>query len=147
MKHRLRASAVCIHEENILVFKAIDPTSKKAYFFLPGGKIESNETPQACAIRETWEETGYRVGLQDEVVITKEYIFQWDGEDHHCTTYFYPVMLIEDFHDPRPIQDADYNHGPVWIPTVQIDQIFSYHPDILSAVKDLTIHRYLGSLA
>lgn len=147
MISRKRTSAICLHQDNILAFKASDPSSKKLYFFLPGGAIEQHETAQQCVVRETLEETGYRVKLLNEPTITKTYAFFWNDETYDCVTEFFLVGLAEAYHDPKPVLDASYNHGPVWLPRVQIDQIFSYQDDILSAVKELTTHRLLSTLS
>ena len=138
MISRHRTSAICLHQNNILVFKASDPYSNKSYFFLPGGAIEPHETASDCVIRETFEETGYKVQLLNVPMLTKNYDFYWNNQTYHCTTEFYLVELAEPYHDPQSVVDASYNHGPVWVPTVQIDHIFSYQKDILAAVKELT---------
>ena len=143
---RHRTSAICLHDENILVFKASDPRSRQLYFFLPGGAIDTGETAAQCVVRETFEETGYKVKVLMEPRITKTYEFFWNNENYLCTTEFFLVDLAEAYHDPRPVIDASYNHGSLWLPTVQIDSVFSYQQNILDAVKELTTHRLLSSL-
>lgn len=41
---------------------------------LPGGKMESKETPQACAVRETFEETGLKVKNLETIGTFKFYV-------------------------------------------------------------------------
>ncbi|MGE4133856.1 MAG: NUDIX domain-containing protein [Bdellovibrionales bacterium] len=62
---RNRVSVVVLDENKVLGFHAEDPTNKRKYFFLPGGQIERGETPQAAAIREAIEETGYEIEIID----------------------------------------------------------------------------------
>jgi 8-oxo-dGTP diphosphatase len=47
---------------------------------LPGGKIEENESPEQAAIREVFEETGFRTGIIRKVA-TYDFSFK-DGTDH-----------------------------------------------------------------
>ena len=110
---RIRASLVCLHQNKILVFKGIDPQSKKEYWFLPGGKIEATERPNECAERETFEETGYRVKAISDSEVRSDYLFLWNGIEYNCTTYFYRGDLAEEFHQPKAVNDADYNKGAV----------------------------------
>jgi 8-oxo-dGTP pyrophosphatase MutT (NUDIX family) len=137
MTRRLRSSVVCIHDSKILVFKGVDPTSGKEYYFLPGGQIEDHETAPQSAIRETLEETGYKIKIDEFSVVDKDYTFLWNGESYDCTTLFYRGYLDQDFHPPKPVKDAAYNKGAFWLPVADINQIFSYHMSIYSAVKQL----------
>ena len=147
MISRRRTSAICLYQDHILAFKATDPASKKFYYFLPGGAIEENETAAEGVVRETYEETGYRVKVLNEPTIIKNYDFFWNEQNFLCSTEFFLVELSEKFHEPTIVKDASYNHGPVWLPTNQIEQDFSYHVDILDAVKELTTQRLLRTLA
>lgn len=72
MKKRIRASAVVLHNDQILTFFAIDPQSGKEYYFLPGGKVEPGESPVETALRETFEETGYQIRIESSSAIDKE---------------------------------------------------------------------------
>lgn len=126
---------IVIHSEKILTFRAEDPTSGKEYFFLPGGKIEDEETAPASAERETFEETGFRVNVDPKSNVDREYAFHWDGEDHSCLTIFYWATLVSPIQSP--IQDASYNKGVCWIPLADVPEVFSYSPEILSAVQEI----------
>lgn len=137
MKRRERVSVICVHETKILCFVAIDPATGKRYYFLPGGKIEGHESEVECAARETMEETGYRVIVEMESRLTKNYYFYWNGEEIDCTTHFYRGHLAEVFHPPRPVDDADYNKGPVWMPVAKVHTIFDYNDEIREAVENL----------
>lgn len=134
---RERVSVVCTFEGKILVFVAIDPHSGQRYYFLPGGEIEPDESEVACGARETLEETGYKVRIEKDSRLSKSYTFHWNGKDYDCVTHFYRGHLDEVFHAPRPVSDADYNRGPVWVPTSKIHTLFEYSKEIFEAVKHL----------
>jgi 8-oxo-dGTP pyrophosphatase MutT (NUDIX family) len=135
---RERVSVICIHQRKILCFVAIDPSSGKRYYFLPGGGLEPGESEEACARRETLEETGYQVSIDPNSRTTRSYPFHWDGKDYECMTHFYRGHLAEDYHPPGPVEDQKYNKGPVWIPVGKIPAIFDYSLEILQAVELLT---------
>lgn len=61
MKHHFCASAIIINPSNkkILLVKH----KKFNKWVQPGGHIEENETPEDCALREVYEETGLRIKL------------------------------------------------------------------------------------
>ncbi|HEY8271207.1 MAG TPA: tRNA adenosine(34) deaminase TadA [Pseudobdellovibrionaceae bacterium] len=129
--YRRRASVIVVHQNKVLGFHAMDPTSKKHYFFMPGGKIEKNESAVEAAIRETLEETGYKIRILPNHELRRRYDFEWDGRVNHCDTSFFVGILDEDWFEPVPVKDAPYNKGPQWLPVKNLDDIFNYHPDIL----------------
>ncbi len=129
--YRNRASVIVVHNNKILGFHALDPTNKKKYFFLPGGKIERGESPAEAAVRETLEETGYLIRILPNLELRRRYDFEWDGKINPCDTVFFVGALNESWHKPAPIKDADYNKGTEWAPLKDLDQLFGYHPDIL----------------
>jgi 8-oxo-dGTP pyrophosphatase MutT (NUDIX family) len=135
MTRRIRTSVVVIHNDKILTFRAIDPSDGREYFFLPGGKIESHETATDGAERETFEETGFRVRVDAQSCIDKEYYFRWNGEDFDCLTLFYRAHLQSPLQ--TAVKDADYNKGVHWKDLKDLDQVFSYSKDILEVVKAL----------
>jgi 8-oxo-dGTP pyrophosphatase MutT (NUDIX family) len=60
-------------------------------FGLPGGKIEENEDATSAAIRELYEETGYKA---DE--LTTFFIYKVKGETDYLTTTFLPRCDVKD---------------------------------------------------
>lgn len=132
---RRRVSAVVVHKERVLAFKAEDPTSKSQYIFLPGGQIESSETPELAAIRETLEETGYLIEVNSQPRTTRTYHFEWDGYIHHCETIFLVGNLKSEL--ANDVNDAAYHRGVEWIPIEEVPRTFAYHADILEPVQEL----------
>lgn len=134
---RRRSSAVVIHDGKVLGFNAVDPTSGQKFVFLPGGALEKSESFLESAVRETREETGYKIAVDEQTALNRKYLFHWNGKDVWCETVFYLARLDQKFSPPRRQDDADYNLGPVWIPFSEVGQTFAYHPDILWAVSKL----------
>lgn len=130
---RTRGTAIIIHEDHILGFYAQDPTSKKDYFFLPGGQLESGESPLAATQRECLEETGHQVHLAPESEFIKDYNFHWDGQDYACRTHFFMGVLDESY-EPHDVKDAHYHQGVGWIHIKEAAEVFSYSPAIQGAV-------------
>jgi 8-oxo-dGTP pyrophosphatase MutT (NUDIX family) len=139
---RRRASVVCIHQEALLVVYLEDPVSKITRPFLPGGEIEAHETPASAAIRETKEETGLPVQVDQATERQKQYPFFWAGAEVECLTFFYRATCQQlpqngETHPvaSAPIQDASYHRGVAWMPCEQVNKHFSYHPVILAEIN------------
>ena len=133
--YRRRANAIVIHKNRILGFHAIDPSSQVKYFFLPGGLIENGESAREAAIRETLEETGYRISLIPDQELVRRYDFDWNGKTIPCETTYYVGRLAEEWHEPAKTQDADYNKGPAWVSIRELEKYFGYHADVLWGVQ------------
>lgn len=68
-------------QERVLLFSGIDRTRPGAppTWFPVGGGVEEGETLQAAAIRETAEETGYRISDVGPAVATQRFEWSFEG--------------------------------------------------------------------
>lgn len=137
VQDRKRASTVVIHENKILAFKAKDPTNKKHYHFLPGGKVEEGEESHVCATRETLEETGYEVQTLVDQKVTREYDFEWDGQLYWSRTDFFRSHLVVEYFAPKPVQDASYHLGVEWVSMADLEKYFSYQLSVRNGIQKL----------
>lgn len=83
MKKWLGAAGLCINEKKqILMVKQGQPDEEKLWTIPSGGK-ESNETFEACCIREIYEETGYRTSIVKPLFIKNGTTFGIPVEVHY----------------------------------------------------------------
>lgn len=74
MKHRIRAAAIIIHDERILLVKHVHPTTGFTWWVPPGGGVEFVDTSVIdCVVREVFEETGLHVRVSDDVQFVREF--------------------------------------------------------------------------
>jgi len=121
---RYTAAVICLHQGQLLTVRLEDPTTKVQQLYLPGGKIESGETSQEAAIRETLEETGYHVQLTGNEPIRFSQVVRWDGQLFDRTTEAFSATVVS--HSGQAVQDAPYHRGVVWLPHASIRKEFAY---------------------
>lgn len=138
MEKRVRASVVCVQNNHLLAVELQDPVTKKRFWSLPGGAIEENETAAQAAAREAFEETGYRMLVDEQSCLTNQYLFRWNGQVYDCETWWFRGTL-EDA-SPATVSDADYLLHSKWVPLNRLDELFSYHPIIMD-----TLRRFIAS--
>ncbi len=132
---RLRASAVCEAEGHLLVVRLRDPVSGVVALYPPGGGVEPDEEPAATARRETLEETGLHVRVDERVRVVDTYPFHWAGIDYDVTTHYLAASLEGPFDPVLPaVVDAEYNLGAAWLQVDEALDAMAIHPAIAASV-------------
>ncbi len=83
----MRNAAVMLIIKDGLIL-AVSRRYDKTKFGLPGGKVEPDETTEAAAIRETFEETGVQVTKCEFIFLRDEPKDRPEGEDFHAYCYY-----------------------------------------------------------
>ena len=132
---RKRACAVCVHEGKVLLVHLRDPLNHKVYPVPPGGMIEPGESAAQAAVRETLEETGYRVSINKNRQQSLQYHFHWNGKVYDCDTKFFLAHLADD----QPTAPSDPSHviRVTWEKINDLKEILGFHPEIRDAVLRL----------
>lgn len=90
-----RCAKVLLVDEvgRVLLFNGIDRTKPEvpAWWFAVGGALEADESAEAAAIRETFEETGLAIDDPGPVVFTREFSWEFEGSDYDQTEWFFCV--------------------------------------------------------
>ncbi|WP_215112729.1 NUDIX hydrolase [Exiguobacterium sp. s63] len=80
MKQWIGSAALCINEERkVLLVKSRDVQQ----WSLPSGGLEVGETPEQCCQREVFEETGYRISINQRLHIKRAIISSYQVETHY----------------------------------------------------------------
>lgn len=137
MKRRVRASAVCVFGDRLLCVRLRDPYTGVARLFPPGGAVEPGETPGQAAARETLEETGHAVMVDETRSVVAHYPYDWNGARYQVTTTFVAARLLDPSAEPAPVSDAAYHEGVVWLPLSRLAQELSFCEPIREAVSAL----------
>ncbi|MFK7976806.1 MAG: NUDIX hydrolase [Halioglobus sp.] len=114
-----RATVACVVEDNgrYLMVEERDKTTGKMVFNQPAGHLDENESLAEGALRETFEETGWRVELQGILSISL-YKAPSNGVTFHRTTFL--ASPIE--HDQAAIIDSDI-HAVHWLDLAAIEAV------------------------
>ena len=93
---RIGAYAVLIDGEKIAVTR-----TRGGKIFLPGGKIEQDETDEECLIRECMEEMGIKVSIKEFMAIGERYFYlESNNQYSHPIAHFYYCDEYEKVSEP-----------------------------------------------
>lgn len=101
------------------------------WWLIPGGGAEEGETPEACVIRETEEETGYRVHPRTQFLTMYEYY----EEVRYVSHYFVCEVTGK---GQMKLTGAEKRRGvrPEWIDLEEAVTIFSRHREYASVSEE-----------
>ena len=128
------AGGVVIHEGKMLLLDR--PTRGEVR--LPKGHIEPEEKPEATALREVAEESGYAdlnivANLGDQVVE-----FEHEGRHYIRTEYYFLMQLRSEEQAPCSTQDAA-QFQVQWTPLAEAVQMLTYASEQAVARKAITV--------
>jgi len=151
MKYRTRVAAIIRENDKILLVKHRHPVSGFEWWVPPGGGLEQFDRDiYQCAVRETWEETGYSIRT-DEIIYLREFV---DLENNtHNTEIFLRGEIIggeltfENVQGNGP--DEHYIRDVCWIDKQDVQSLVVFPQIIKEDVfwKDIEgtgYTRYLG---
>jgi ADP-ribose pyrophosphatase YjhB (NUDIX family) len=93
---KLAAHGVCLRDDRILLARYVSPDRSQQHWTLPGGKVEHAEDPYDTVIRETAEETGYRVAVERLLgVDSRTRTVDWipGGGELHTVGVYYRLQI------------------------------------------------------
>ena len=80
---------------NVLLTRRNQPELPQAHnkWEMPGGKVEFNEAPEATAVREVFEETGYKIQIDPTRVSVKAMVWEFAERDIHTILIAYHATV------------------------------------------------------
>lgn len=117
-KTRAGSRAVVVRDGMIL----LSHETVSGWWLVPGGGMEEGETPEACCIRETEEETGFIVKPLRQFLTLKEYYEEYLYVSHYfiCEIAGTGRMRLTDAEKRRGLE-------PQWLPLREAVGIFARH--------------------
>ncbi len=102
-----RPGAYAVIEKDGLFAVVKNPKS----FFLLGGGIENDETPEEALHREVIEEVGMSIRIDQKIGVAVQYLYVPEVDLHICKKgYFYKVTLLE-----QVSETSEENHELLWL--------------------------------
>jgi len=95
------AAAVIEHHGRYLITRREAGVHLAGYWEFPGGKREANETFEACACREVFEEVGIEITAPKPLMVTR-----YDYPDKSVELHFFTCSLYQG--DPQPLGCVDF---------------------------------------
>lgn len=128
MQHRIRAAAIIVRDDRVLLVEHKDPADGRVFWVPPGGGLEGDESIFDCAVRETREESSLTI-TPGRIVYIREFV---ETARHHLE-----IFLLADSSDGEPrLGDLAGHEDEQWIQSVRFlsrDEIelLTVYPDCL----------------
>jgi ADP-ribose pyrophosphatase YjhB (NUDIX family) len=120
------AAAIIINNGSLLLMHRTKPD--REYYVLPGGSVESGETPEEACIREVKEETGLVVTIEKKLATIEN-----DGRTEH---YFLTNSAQGNLAIGKPEserQSPDNQYSLEWISLEQLEHI-NLQPSVIRQI-------------
>lgn len=100
------------------------------YWKLPGGRSEGEETPEECAVREIWQETGLKIKQDDLQVLDQQ-----DRGSHTLTLFRIDLPSLKGLKK----QGDEQEEIKVFSSLVEIGKMQDFFPNHRSVVQKVAI--------
>lgn len=128
---RNRGSAVIIENDKVVLIKRVKADC--VYFVFPGGGIEEGETPEEATKRETYEELGVLIYIQEKF-----------GEvEFNGTEYYFQAVIVDGVFgtgkgDEFLMSDSDRGtYTPMWVEINNLSNLNVRPKEIADKIKHI----------
>lgn len=139
--HHLLSRAVIIQDDHLLL--AYDPRKEPkhyyelnvAFYYLPGGHIELNESAEAAVLREIYEETGFDSYIERFLGVL-EHSWSFPGDEVCCHTHEINLIFkvnLKEVDGLIPISQKEEHVAFHWVPLKEICDI-DFRPESLKNI-------------
>lgn len=151
MQHRIRAAAIIVQDEKILLVKHVHPVTKCAWWVPPGGGVELEDLSIVdCVKREVFEETGYHVHVDFDPRFVREF-FDQEHNALNVELFFIAHIVQGELtmeHVPENSADKQYIHDVRWCNIDELQSMIVY-PEVLKEnfgrdMKNIYLGRQVG---
>jgi 8-oxo-dGTP pyrophosphatase MutT (NUDIX family) len=110
---------------------------RRGFWDLPKGKLDPNETIEACAVREVMEETGISHLILGELILKTRHQYQdkYLNEEVEKTTYWY-AMITDTLQDGKPQTEEDIE-AIAWVNQVDLAPYLAKTYDTIKEVMEV----------
>jgi 8-oxo-dGTP pyrophosphatase MutT (NUDIX family) len=110
---------------------------RRGFWDLPKGKLDPNETIEACAVREVMEETGISHLILGELILKTRHQYQdkYLNEEVEKTTYWY-AMTTDTIQDGKPQTEEDIE-AIAWVNQVDLAPYLAKTYDTIKEVMEV----------
>ncbi|MFB5192725.1 NUDIX hydrolase [Alicyclobacillus fastidiosus] len=77
------SAACCLNENHQILMVLQGKPDEEPKWSVPSGGLEKGETLEDCCVREVWEETGYRVRIDQKLFEKRGQSYGWNVEVHY----------------------------------------------------------------
>ncbi len=146
MEHRIRAAAVILDNQHLLMLKVADDNGE--YWILPGGGVEDSDADSRQALqRECWEEVGVTVDVGELLAVNE---FKEIANQRYQLELFYAAHIVEGQPHLRHLaglSDQDYIQSWAWVALVELEN-YRYFPrrlnDLVALCQEQRHSYHLG---
>ena len=131
-KIEIRPATITIKQNKVLLVKS--KYGGEEFYLFPGGGLESGETLEEGAIRETFEETGIKVKIK-ELVHVNEYIYKKDWNKRSIASFFLTEQVGEGKINIQTIDDGKIKEV-VWVGIEKLDKLDVKPKILIKSIKD-----------
>ena len=139
MVNQQSAGGVVVNDNRVLLIH----WGSRNTFELPKGTIKKNETKENTAIREVFEETGYKTKII-KLLGKVSFIFDWDDGKKYKKTVWYFLMKLDQEKQFKKSLLAHEDFETLWLPFEKAIKIASFD-DIKKILQQAQSLEYLIS--
>ncbi len=138
---RVRAGAVCIFKEKILLMHRINlerAADEQEYYVIPGGGVEEGETVEQAVVREVDEET--TIKLEVGKLFLKRDLSNENREEFYyvCKYISGEPTLREDTNEFREMKLGANFYKPMWVSLYDIKNVALYPIEVKEKLLSTT---------
>jgi len=130
----LRVGALIIKDNKLLTVKHKD----FPFYYTVGGRLEFGESTEQAAMREVFEETGYRLEVERLAIVSENFFVpEYKDKDHHEIVFYYLMKGCESLEIADGTPTDEEREQLFWLDLGGLEGVHLVPPFLKTSLKEL----------